>query len=122
MNASEHIIYEIKDGILHSTYQPGIITLEIAKEVVRYRKEFCNGKPHKGLVKSYQTSKVTKEARDFFSSEEATHDLKAVAIVQDSGFGAALANFFMIVTKPKMPVKLFTSEEKALEWLRQLPE
>ena len=42
------------------------------------------------------------------------------ALVVDSPLSRALASFFIGLTKPKIPLKLFDTVEKSVEWLRTL--
>lgn len=41
------------------------------------------------------------------------------ALIVQSGISSFLTNFFIHLNRPPIPVKTFTSPEKALEWLRE---
>lgn len=117
---TESIKFEMGDGILIATYKAGTnITIDIAKEVVRKRLEFTNGKSLPNLVYNGGVVSMEKAARDYFSTPEGTKGVSAGALVLSSVFSMFLGNFFLKVSKPVIPAKLFTDKQKAVEWLRQ---
>lgn len=114
---TNHFIWELEDGILRLTYKPGILSLEIAKEVVKSRKEFTNNTSYPNLVMQTGLTKVEKEARDYLSSEEGSEGISAGAILTNSAFQMTLANFFLKVSRPRVPARMFTSKKQAIQWL-----
>ena len=116
---NEHVIFWFEEGILMGTYKDEVITEEIARSVVEFRKEVSNQKSYPGLISSKSIFKITKEARDYLSSDEGVEGVIAGALVIDSLFQATLSNFFLKVTSPKLPSKIFTSKPKAISWLSQ---
>ncbi|MBN4062187.1 MAG: STAS/SEC14 domain-containing protein [Flavobacteriales bacterium] len=111
---------ELKDGILLGTYKSGPISLEGAKEIVRDRLEFTEGKAYPALINDVGLIGMERDAREYLSNE-GVKGLKAGALVTNSVFSTYFANFFIRVTivKPKIPARLFTNEDKALKWLQQ---
>lgn len=63
---------------------------------------------------------ISKEARDHFSLKNRASRTMAFAIIVDSPLSRIIANFFIGLNKPAVPVRLFTDEETALKWCRQL--
>lgn len=117
---TENIKFEMVDNILIATYKAGInVTIDIAKEVVKKRLEFTEGKSLPNLVYNGGVVSMDKAARDFFATSEGTQGVSAGAIILDSVFTSFLGNFFLKVSKPPIPAKLFTDEKKAIEWLRR---
>jgi hypothetical protein len=115
-----YILYEIVDDILHVTYKKGlIIDASIASEIIHTRKEFCNHRPYPGLILDLGVMEISKEARDLFSSELGTRDVLATALVLRAVYSRIIGNFFIKVTRPPIPVKIFNDKTKALEWLEQ---
>src|SRR5258705_1338084 len=113
-----HLVLE--DDLLTATYKKGLkITLDIAKEVVRTRLEFAEQKPVVALVYNAGVVSMTKEARDFLSSDDGVRGIIAGAIVLDSPFGSFLGNFYLSVAKPKQPVRVFSKPRAAMKWLHQ---
>jgi len=116
---NDYIKLEISNGILIGTYKVKFITLEIAKSVVELRRKFTKNKDYQVLIKDSITVKIEKEARDYLSSNEGTAGIFCAAVLVDSIYKITLMNFYMKVLPPKMPVKLFSTEEKALLWLNE---
>lgn len=56
--------------------------------------------------------------RNYNASEEVMQYCSAVAMVISSLAQAIIANFFIKFHKPTVPTRFFTSEEKAVEWLK----
>ncbi len=119
--SSPHINFEIKDDILYVTYLPGgAINLEIAKEIVKTRLEYTENKSYPILVIDNGVVSMNKEARDYSSDKDG--GLKGVlagALLLKSVYSEFLGNFFLRITKPAIPAKVFTDKAKALEWLEQ---
>jgi hypothetical protein len=121
MNATqnEYVEMYIEDGILIARYLTKKIDLKTAKSIVSARKEFSKNKLYPGLADASKVTSVTREAREYLSSAEAIEGLLAGAILSDSSFNAFIANFFIKVTRPRIPARIFTDENKAIEWLQQ---
>jgi hypothetical protein len=112
-------IAEIKNGMLFITYKKGIsITLEDAKEMIKNRLLFTQNVSYPMLVQDEGISFIAKEARDFMS-KEGTEGVIAGAFVLKSVYSTFLINFYLSVTRPKVPNRMFTDPTKALEWLEQ---
>ncbi|HTB07671.1 MAG TPA: hypothetical protein VK806_12030 [Bacteroidia bacterium] len=112
-------LVEIKDGIYFCTYKKGVsITLEDAKYLIKNRKIFTQNVAYPMLILDDGISFIAKEARDYMS-KEGTEDVLAGAFVLKSVYSTFLINFYLSVTRPKVPNKMFTDPAKALEWLVQ---
>ena len=115
-----YVLYEIKDNILVATYKKGVkVNLEIARKVVSDRRQFLGNKSVPVMVINQGVLSMDKEARDYLSSAEANVGLKAGAIIMDSVFTSILSNFFLSVSKPNIPARMFTNQEQAMKWLRK---
>lgn len=115
-----YVHLKIDGGILIGTYKKGLkITLPIAREIIQTRKDFTEGRPYPALIYNQGVISMDKAAREFMSSEEGIKGLKAAAIILDSPFGSFLGNFFLMVNKTSLPVKIFTTVAPALKWLSQ---
>lgn len=70
------------------------------------------------LVDSGNKSTITKEAREESERSKAHELTQAMAVVSTSLSQRIIVNFiFRFFRKKGMPVKLFTTKEKAIEWL-----
>lgn len=63
---------------------------------------------------------ISKEARDHFSMKGRTANVSAIALLIHSPVSRVIGNFYLGLSKPTVPTRLFTEEEKAKEWLREL--
>jgi hypothetical protein len=113
-----YVHFELRDDVLFCTYKKGLkLNLDMVKEIVKARLEFTNYKPTLVVVYNAGVVSMDKKARDYLSSEEGLRGGIAGAIVLDSPFGLFLGNFYISVTKPKMPMRIFSKTEDALKWL-----
>lgn len=74
------------------------------------------------VIDTRKIKSITKEARDFFSMRGRESRVFAFAILVDSPLSKIIGNFFMGLNKPRVPVKLFTKEDKAIDWCKKLKE
>ena len=115
-----YVLYEIRDNILIATYKKGVkIDLDIARKIVSDRRAVMGNKSMPVMVLNQGVISMDKEARDYLSSPDANRGLIAGAIISDSVFTSILSNFFLSVSKPKIPAKLFTSQDQAMKWLQK---
>lgn len=121
MNSSldtTYVLFEIREGILIGTYKKGVkIDIHAAKEIVRSRLQFSNHKSLPALAINLGIIGLDKEARDYFSSPEGLEGIAAGGILIDSPVTTMVSNFYLKVTKPKIPTKVFTDTHLALRWL-----
>ena len=116
---TENAHFQIENGVLITTFKSKRITLEIAKEIVRDRKKFTAGRAYPGLGWFTQLKVADKQARDYFSTDEANEGVTAGALIADSLFISLLVNFFLKVSGPKVPARVFRNTEDAMMWLEQ---
>ncbi|MFT4600531.1 MAG: hypothetical protein ACI857_000705 [Arenicella sp.] len=57
---------------------------------------------------------ITKKAREHFAGRGRSSKCLSIAILLDSPLNRMGANFYMGVSKPDLPVKLFNSQNKAI--------
>jgi len=62
---------------------------------------------------------VSKEARTMVSDDEMTNAHKAVAMLVGSPLTKLIASFFLGLNKPKFPIKSFTNNDEAFNWLQK---
>jgi hypothetical protein len=111
--------FEIKEGIIFANYRQGIvITLDMAKDMVNRRMEFAENKSYPAIVVDDGVKSITKEARDYLAKDGAV-GLIAGALVLKSVYSAYLGNFFLRLTKPPFPTKMFLDVKSALEWIEK---
>lgn len=113
---NEYIKFWIEDGILFGEYEQNLnIDLHSAKQIVKDRITFCRGKDYPHVLLITGIKNTSKEARDYFSTEGIAN-MKSMALLTNSPISRTIGNFFLFFNKPKVPTKLFTSRDEAIEW------
>jgi hypothetical protein len=106
------------DGIAKIRYQVGdVVTGDIARATVGELRALTGGKRRPVLVDIRKLKLVTREARVIFGG--ASDSFSALALLAGSPKTQLIANFFIGISRPKVPTQMFTDEEKALTWLRR---
>lgn len=96
------------------------ITIDVVeiKEMIEYVKEFMGDKKHMALIDFGASVGSTTEGRKVYAESDYLLDNRiADAFLVRSLSMRLIANFFIRVTKPKIPTRLFTSEVEAFKWL-----
>jgi hypothetical protein len=107
------------DGIGRTKVKPlSEVTINDAKENSMAVNSLSNGNDFPLLIDTREIRSITKEARDFFSMNNRESHVIAFAILIDSPLSKIIGNFFMGLNKPRVPVRLFTSEKEAISWLQ----
>ena len=120
---NEYYKIYIENGIVFGEYKNNLdIDLNAAKQIVELRLAISKGKSYPLFIDARNARSSTKAARDYLASTEATHDIKAGAFYVDSSLNKIIVNFFLSISKPNVPTKLFTNKEDAIKWLQQFKE
>jgi len=96
-----------------------VVDLEISKNISEKRLKIQKGIPSPILSNIKSVKTVTKEARDFMASESGCEGVIAAAVLIDSTIGSMIGNFFIRISKPLRPTRIFTNEKDAIKWLEQ---
>ena len=108
-----------EDGIARVIHVPGAeVTLEDAKETMAAYLKLNKGKRMPLFVDTKTMKSLAREARHYYAGEEAAKVASAVAIIVGTPVSRVLGNFYLGLSNPHLPSRLFTSEEEALEWLK----
>ena len=108
-----------EDGIVRIIHVPGAeVTLEDCKETMAAYLRLNKGKRLPLFVDTKKMKSFSREARKYFSGDEAANVASAAAIVVDTPVSRVLGNFYLGVSNPHLPSRLFSSENEALEWLK----
>lgn len=106
------------DGIVRTKVKQGAeIVLEDAMENSKAVNSF-NGEKYTMIVDTTMAKSISKEARDYFSMKGRDSKVIAFAILINSPLSKIIANFFMGLNKPRVPVRLFTNENDAITWCK----
>lgn len=113
-----HSTIWIDNGILFGKYKPElIITLEVAIAIVRDRMKISNGIIRPFLIDITEMTAVNKEGRKYLASKEACELVSAGAIYTNHPLMKIVGNAFILLDRPRIPIKLFTNQQAALRWL-----
>jgi|SRR3954463_3256459 len=94
------------------------IELENAIQNEEAVKQLTNGEKHLLVVDARSIDVyVSKEARAY-SANKPSDLCIAKAFIINSTANRLIGNFYINFNKPKAPTKLFSNEEKAVEWLK----
>jgi hypothetical protein len=108
-----------EDGIFRIIHVPGAeLTLEDAKESMAAYLKLNKGKRRPLFIDIKNLKSFTLEARKYYAGEEAARAASASALVVGSHVSRVLGNFYLGISKPIFPTRIFSSEDEALEWLK----
>jgi len=93
-------------------------TVEEAKKTMEEFIKITGGKKVCMLSDSTDSAPINKEMRDYLA-EVIPEIAKAIAVISRSAVGKMVANLFFSIKKQPYPVKMFTDEREAKEWLKQ---
>lgn len=119
---TEWATLEIMDnGILIVRYKDGVLlTEDVARAILDAHIGLCGPDPIPVLVCLDRIKGMTRGARVFFArGDENPAVTTQVAMLVSSPIGRVVANFFMGLSKTRVPTRSFTDEAKALSWLQE---
>jgi hypothetical protein len=106
------------DGILNIlNKENATITIEQHRLTYAKLKVLVQGTRHPVLVDLRPIRSMDKASRDYSASADHLEIMSAVALVVGGPLSRAIGNFFLGLNIPPFPVKLFSDETKAREWL-----
>ena len=111
--------YFRRDKIIIIRVHPNVlIELEDSKKEQAFlHEEKADHLPMKIMIVGAEGSSVSKEVRDYSNHPDNTSMIKAEALVTTSLGQKIMANFIMNFYKTPMPIKVFSNEEQAINWL-----
>lgn len=110
--------YWFEDGVLVSLSKSPVRTVERITANVKLVKEITGNKPVPLLIYLANSPVPDKETRKF-STEQMPIIYSAMAMVSKPGLSKFIMNILFSLKPPPIPMKSFTDDAKAKEWLRQ---
>jgi len=108
-----------EDGILQIRIKKGVhLTLESIKEYYAETNKLLGENKALVLFDASADYTITEEAKAFGQTEEATKNRIAIAYVTNSLTNKLVFNLYTKLYKPKVPMKMFSSKENGLKWLK----
>ena len=92
-------------------------TLEHARENIAILTIYNDGKRKPLLLDFSNMQSQTREAREYYASDETNKAVSSVAVVTNTLIGNLIGNFFIGLNKSIFPIKLFTDITEAKQWL-----
>lgn len=109
--------YWFDEGILVSLSKNPQRTVENIKSNVKLVKEITNNKPVPLLIYLSNSPVPDKETRKY-STEQLPVIYSAMAMVSKPGLSKFIMNILFALKKPPIPIKSFTDDKEAKNWLR----
>ena len=108
-----------EDGIARVIHVPGAkVTLKDAQETMAAYLKVNKGRKLPLFVDTKTMRSLAREARHYYAGEEAAKVASAVAIIVGTPVSRVLGNFYIGLSNPHLPSRLFSSENEALAWLK----
>lgn len=108
------------EGIVKVRVLPeAVVDLAEAQRTISAILELTRGDRFLLFIDKRNLKDVSPEASSYYASKEVTKHIIANGILVSSLATRLIANFFIRFNKPASPVKLFTSEKDASQWLLQ---
>lgn len=112
-------VWLTEDGIVITIGKLESQDTEAARENLIYTKKATGGKPRPLLVDMTKVRSMSKGAREEYVKQQGELIITAVALLTTSSVSNMIANLFIGLNKPHVPVKLFTDPDKARDWLME---
>lgn len=111
---------KIVDKIIQIEFEQNtVLTLKLAKALVKQRLEVSNQTDFRLYIDIRNVISIDEQTRRYLAGSEGTQNAIAAAIHVENPLSKFLANLFIKVDKPLKPIKLFTQKRKALIWLKK---
>lgn len=110
--------YWFENGVLVSLSKSPLRTVERIANNVALVKQITNNTPAPLLI-YLANSPVPDKATRKFSTEQIPHIYKAMAMVSKPGLAKFIMNLLFKFKPPPIPMKTFTNDKEAKDWLQQ---
>ena len=110
--------YRLEDGILYSYSKNPKRTVKNISENISLVKKITGNKKVPLLIYLSDSPVPDKETRRF-STEQLPNVYSAMAMVSEPGLSKLIMNILFRLKPPPIPMKSFTDDKKAKEWLMQ---
>ena len=113
----------ISNGVSRCTYHKNLIVDEkIARQMTDARLLLSGNKTLPALIDARQGVYITSSARKFMAQSQVYTQVSAVAILINHHVMKVLFNTLLRIKTCLTPARIFTSEQRALEWLEGFKE
>lgn len=115
---NEFALFWISGSILFFEYKPGVvINLVAAQRIVMDRMQMQKEKSYPVLCDVRGIADSDKAARDYLARHGSVLT-KAVSILAQQTISIVMISFYLKISKPQVPTKVFRDKQAALEFLK----
>lgn len=108
-----------EDGICRTKVKEGSeIVLEDAVDNTAVVTSFYKDKKFPIMIDARGIKSMSREARNHFSARGRDSKTNSFGIIVKSPISRVVGNFFLGISKPSVPTKLFETEDEAKAWLK----
>jgi hypothetical protein len=115
----ENFLIELKDGIIHVEWLKETYDYDSIDYIIKKRIEMVKGESYPIFTDLRKLKSGSRQARERLAGPDAGIGVTAVAVLVSTRVQRTLYNFFNAIYKAPVQAKIFTSKEKALEWLEK---
>lgn len=116
---NDYARFWVADGILFFEYKPNIIIdLKVAQCVVIDRIHFQNERSFPVLCDIRGVISTEKAGRDYLA-QSGSILAKAVGLIVHEKVSLTISTFYLEISKPTVPTKIFNNQDEALAYLKQ---
>ena len=109
-----------EDGVIRHVIRAGTeLELTAARENLQIVIELVAGAKKPMVADLSQLASASREVRELYAGSEAADVVRCVAIVLGSPVSCIIGNFYMAISRPIYPTRLFTKHEAAVGWARE---
>ena len=115
---NEYALFWVENEILIFEYKSNVILdLNVAKRVVADRLYFQNEKSYPVVCDIRGIIDTDKAGRDYLAQSGSLFT-KAVGLIVHQKVSITISNFYLQISKPIVPTKLFSNKEDAVQYLK----
>lgn len=111
--------YRLRDDgiVMQVITRGGEQSIEDARENTRAFESLADERKRLLLVDMSVPYRTGPGVREYYASDEASRYVAALALLTRSRTTKIVGNFFLGLTRPPYPCRMFTEERQAVEWL-----
>jgi hypothetical protein len=110
----------IEEGVVYFVFKTNKVDLAEAKEAIETTIAITNNLPYPFYFDISRIKSLSKDARQYLSIPRSTENNIATAALAPNVIAKLIGTFFMAFSNPGVKIKLFTQEEEAIKWLKEM--
>lgn len=90
------------------------------REINKIKNAFVKHEPYVVIFVAPKIGSISRKARELAASKEVCFNAICKAIIAPSKIGTVIGSFFITFMKPYAPIKLFSNEQDAFNWVKKM--